>query len=170
MSLIAKSRCLTEFFIDKTFCTFTAAMINRNSSNDKEKSYTRASVQKCGSQAHVQHFKDAIQLSGLQWWNDAVQTKYLLAYLCPLMQVHFWNCQSAFKISGCCNTCIDFYFPWRLYCSGSGGVLFLRLVHRGTVRVPYLPDQLQSDHQRRCEYLFFTLYDLSQYSLTNQTC
>lgn len=40
---------------------------------------------------------------------------------------------------------------WR-HRAGGGGVLLLGLVHSGPLRLPYLPDQLQPDHQWRCKY------------------
>lgn len=38
------------------------------------------------------------------------------------------------------------------HCAGGGGVFLLSLVHSGPLRLPYLPNQLQPDHQWRCEY------------------
>ena len=39
-----------------------------------------------------------------------------------------------------------------LHHPGGGGVFLLHLVHRWPLRLPHLPDQLQPDHQRGCEY------------------
>lgn len=59
----------------------------------------------------------------------------------------------------CCFCCIKIINTWENFSltlwqhrAGGGGVFLLCLVHSGPVRLPYLPDQLQSNHQWRCEY------------------
>lgn len=79
--------------------------------------------------------------------------------VCPGSVWISYVCVSVFKLS-CCFECKQIPFSLTLwcYCAGGGGVFLLCLVNSWPLGLPYLPDQLQSDHQWRCKYQHEILY------------